>query len=195
MFAGLAFAHLVVDRLKQQQTDDFVRFASGLHSLEAPAHKGKLMKPFELFNRSPLWQFDRKLSKPFLTLGQPGQNLGIGLTVVGTLPSRPCWTKAPAQPQPKWQSFRFAGSSPKTGRAGMGQATTRYQAPLKARARTRRSSALSLPLIRPVVKSPGCRRQPLSSLKSQRPSPCPQSCRAKPHPQPIGLPVKQTILR
>jgi hypothetical protein len=34
MFAGLAFVHLVVDRLKRQQTDDFVRFAEGLHGLE-----------------------------------------------------------------------------------------------------------------------------------------------------------------
>jgi hypothetical protein len=35
-FAGLAFVHLVADRLKGQQTDDFLRFAEGLHRLEDP---------------------------------------------------------------------------------------------------------------------------------------------------------------
>ena len=35
-FAGLAFVHLVADRMKRQQTDDFVRFAEGLHRLDDP---------------------------------------------------------------------------------------------------------------------------------------------------------------
>lgn len=33
LHAGLAFSLLVCDRLKRQQTDDFLRFAEGLHSL------------------------------------------------------------------------------------------------------------------------------------------------------------------
>jgi hypothetical protein len=40
-FAGLAFVHLVADRLKGQQTDDFLRFAEGLHRLEDPRNTEK----------------------------------------------------------------------------------------------------------------------------------------------------------
>ena len=31
MYAGLAFAHLVTDRIRQNRADDFVRFAAGLY--------------------------------------------------------------------------------------------------------------------------------------------------------------------
>jgi hypothetical protein len=34
MLAGFSFALMVADRMKQKQTDNFVRFAEGLHSLD-----------------------------------------------------------------------------------------------------------------------------------------------------------------
>jgi hypothetical protein len=34
MLAGFSFALMVADRMKRKQTDDFVRFAEGLHRLE-----------------------------------------------------------------------------------------------------------------------------------------------------------------
>jgi hypothetical protein len=34
MLAGLSFALMVADRMKQKQTDDFVRFAEGLYRLD-----------------------------------------------------------------------------------------------------------------------------------------------------------------